>query len=81
MITQTISFGFRVGEISCPTRYFPEASSIGFADSVKYGLGVLKTSALYRLHHWRLYEASFLTDDPTLRVDGVPTRLAQPGTS
>ena len=46
MLTQTISFGFRVGEISCPTRYFPEASSIGFAGSVKYGLGVLKTSAL-----------------------------------
>jgi glycosyltransferase involved in cell wall biosynthesis len=51
MIVQAISFGFRVGEISSPTNYFPEASSIGFADSVYYGLGVLKTSLLYRLHH------------------------------
>jgi hypothetical protein len=62
------------GEIS--TRYFPEASSIGFASSVKYGLGVLKTSALYRLHHWRLREASFLTDNPAMRIDRAPTLIA-----
>jgi len=74
MLTQTISFGFRVGEISCPTRYFPEASSIGFASSVKYGLGVLKTSVAYRLHHWRLWDAAFLTDDPALRLDPVRPR-------
>ena len=74
MLTQTISFGFRVGEISCPTRYFPEASSIGFASSVKYGLGVLKTSVAYRLHHRRLWEAAFLTDDPALRLDPVHPR-------
>ena len=42
MIAQTFSFGFRIGEISCPTRYFPEASSINFARSVTYGLGVLR---------------------------------------
>jgi glycosyltransferase involved in cell wall biosynthesis len=76
MLTQAISFGFRVGEISCPTRYFPEASSIGFGRSVKYGLGVLKTSASYRLHHWRLREAPFLTDNPALRVDGAPALSA-----
>ena len=50
MIAQTVFFGFRVGEISCPTRYFEEASSINFARSVKYGLGVLATSAKFRLH-------------------------------
>lgn len=76
MLTQAISFGFRVGEISCPTRYFPEASSIGFGRSVKYGLGVPKASALYRLHHWRLREAPFLTDNPALRVDGAPALSA-----
>ena len=43
MLTQTISFGFRVGEISCPTRYFPEASSIGFVSCVKEARGVLKS--------------------------------------
>ena len=58
MITQALSFGFRVGEITCPTRYFPEASSIGFARGVTYGLGVLQTSLAYRLHHWQLRQRS-----------------------
>jgi glycosyltransferase involved in cell wall biosynthesis len=44
MLAQGIFFGFRLGEISCPTKYFPEASSIGFMRSVTYGLGVLKTA-------------------------------------
>ncbi len=61
MIAQAASFGFRIGEISCPTRYFPEASSINFRRSVVYGLGVLMTSARYRLHraglrHDRLFD-------------------------
>lgn len=43
---------FRFGEISCPTKYFPEASSINFSRSVKYGLGVLACSLKYRLHKW-----------------------------
>jgi glycosyltransferase involved in cell wall biosynthesis len=50
MLAQAAAFGFRIGEISCPTRYFPEASSINFRRSVVYGLGVLWTSARYRLH-------------------------------
>lgn len=49
MLSQVISHGYRIGEISCPTKYFPEASSIGFRGSVKYGLGVIKTAILYRL--------------------------------
>lgn len=44
MLSQAIYFGFRVGEVSCPTKYFPEASSINFRRSVTYGLGVLKTA-------------------------------------
>ena len=40
MITQVIAFKFRIGEISCPTKYTPEASSISFRRSVTYGLGV-----------------------------------------
>ena len=47
MIAQSLYFGFRVGEISCPTRYFAEASSINFRRSVKYGMGVLTTSMKY----------------------------------
>ncbi len=49
MIAQAVVFGFRIGEISCPTRYFEEASSINFARSVRYGFGVLRTTALYLL--------------------------------
>jgi len=50
MLSQVIYFGFRVGEVSCPARYFPEASSINFPRSVVYGLGVLWTSLLFRLN-------------------------------
>src|SRR5205085_8152694 len=48
MLAQCIYFGFRIGEVSCPTRYEPESSSINFRRSVIYGLGVLGTTALYR---------------------------------
>jgi glycosyltransferase involved in cell wall biosynthesis len=61
MLTQCLYFGFRVGEVSCPTRYFPEASSIGFRRSLTYGLGVVRTSlqcALQwlRLGHFRIFD-------------------------
>lgn len=44
MLAQCIFFGFRVGEVSCPTKYFKEASSINFRRSVEYGFGVLSTT-------------------------------------
>jgi len=50
MLAQTVHFGFRIGEISCPTKYFEEASSINFRRSVVYGFGVLGTALAYRLH-------------------------------
>ncbi|HEB02250.1 MAG TPA: glycosyltransferase family 2 protein [Nitrospirae bacterium] len=56
MISQAVYYGFRVGELSCPTRYFADASSINFMRSVKYGLGVLWTSALFRLGKWGITE-------------------------
>src|SRR6201996_642332 len=49
MIAQAVMFGFRIGEISCPTKYFEEASSINFRRSVTYGLGVLRTAIDYRV--------------------------------
>ena len=52
MLVQAHAFGMRIGEISCPTRYFPEASEIGVRRSIVYGLGVLGVSAQYRL--WRM---------------------------
>jgi hypothetical protein len=54
MLAQVIYFGYRVGEVSCPTRYFAEASSINFRRSVKYGFGVLGTSLAFRLQRWGL---------------------------
>ena len=48
ILAQVIGLGYPVGEISCPTRYFPEASSIGFRASVRYGLGCLRTAFRYR---------------------------------
>ena len=54
MLAQAIFFNLNVGEISCPTRYFPEASSINFRRSVVYGLGVLWTSVRFRLQRWGL---------------------------
>ncbi|MDH4161441.1 MAG: glycosyltransferase family 2 protein [Nitrospirota bacterium] len=50
MIVQTVSCGFPIGEISCPTRYFPDASTINFWKSVGYGFSVIGTAARYLLH-------------------------------
>jgi glycosyltransferase involved in cell wall biosynthesis len=54
MLAQAAWAGFSIGEISCPTRYFAEASSINFRRSVTYGLGVLRTAAEFRLARWKL---------------------------
>jgi glycosyltransferase involved in cell wall biosynthesis len=54
VIAEAIWLGAPVGELSCPARYFPEASSIGFARSVRYGLGVLGTALEFRLARWGL---------------------------
>jgi glycosyltransferase involved in cell wall biosynthesis len=58
MLAQTVYFGFRIGEISCPTKYFEDASSINFRRSVKYGLGVLATSLKFLLHRWGIKRSS-----------------------
>jgi len=54
MLAQAVRFGFRIGEISCPTKYFEDASSINLRRSMKYGIGVLLTSARYVLQKWGL---------------------------
>ena len=61
MLAQLIWFGYRIGEVSCPTRYFPEASSLNFRRSLKYGLGVLKTSLQFRLQKWGLWFSPIFT--------------------
>jgi glycosyltransferase involved in cell wall biosynthesis len=54
MLAQIFFAGFEIAEVTCPTKYFTEASSISFKRSVKYGLGVLSTSVKYRFQKWGL---------------------------
>ena len=68
MLVQAIHFGFRIGEISCPTKYFAEASSIGFGRSVTYGLGVLRTSLAFRLNRHGFIRSGLFADGPELRL-------------
>ena len=57
MIAQAVMFGFRIGEISCPTKYFEQASSINFTRSVRYGVGVLATTTSFMAHKLGLIHA------------------------
>jgi glycosyltransferase involved in cell wall biosynthesis len=68
MIVQAAYFGFRIGEISCPTKYFEDASSINFRRSVTYGLGVLRTALDFRFKLWGLANPPILADLPVNRL-------------
>jgi hypothetical protein len=74
MLAQVVHFGFRIGEISCPTRYFPEASTIKFGRSVVYGFGVLGTSLSFRLHKLGLRRSPLFEDT---RERGLGGRVEQ----
>ncbi|MBR1630301.1 MAG: glycosyltransferase family 2 protein [Paludibacteraceae bacterium] len=63
MLAQIFYRGYEIGEITCPTLYFPEASSISLRRSAVYGLGVLRVSLTYRLCKWHLTK-SHLFDNP-----------------
>ncbi len=58
VITQICMAGFEIAEITCPTKYLPEASSINFSNSIKYGIGCLMTSIKYLFHRIGLLESS-----------------------
>jgi glycosyltransferase involved in cell wall biosynthesis len=60
MLAQIVAKGHEIAEITCPTKYFEEASSINLKRSAIYGLGVLKVSFLYRLHKWGLVKYKIL---------------------
>jgi glycosyltransferase involved in cell wall biosynthesis len=62
MLVQAIYFGFRIAEITCPTAYFEEASSIGFLRSVEYGIGVLQAAMECRFARMGLHRPAFLSD-------------------
>ena len=54
MLSQIIYHGYHIAEVTCPTKYFDEASSINLPRSIKYGLGVLRVSIVHRLSKWKL---------------------------
>jgi len=64
MLSQIIYLGYEIAEITCPTRYFEEASSINFTRSMKYGRGVLRVSLTHRLHKWGLLKSKLYTPTP-----------------
>jgi glycosyltransferase involved in cell wall biosynthesis len=64
IIVQAIAAGARIGELSCPTRYAGDSSSIDLSRSIRYGLGVLRTCGEYRLNQWGLRRYPYLDLDP-----------------
>ena len=71
MLAQCVHFGFRIGEVSCPTKYFEEASSINFRRSVEYGFGVVGTTLQFALQRWRISSfRQFSTDGLKLDTGG-----------
>ena len=60
MVAQIFFNGFEIGEITCPTKYFEDASSINLSRSAVYGLGVLKVSMQYRLAKWKISTPRYL---------------------
>jgi glycosyltransferase involved in cell wall biosynthesis len=68
MLVQTAYFGFRIGEISCPTKYFDDASSINFKRSVIYGFGCLDAASQFLLKKWKLANPTILEDKAADRL-------------
>lgn len=60
-LTQAIFHDIKIGEITCPTKYFEDASSINFFKSLQYGFGCLKNGLLFRLHKWGLYRSKLFS--------------------
>ena len=76
MLAQAVWFGFRIGEISCPTKYFDDASSINFRRSLVYGFGVLKTSVQFRLQRMGLMRFAIFHDSSEGRLRVAEVRPA-----
>lgn len=70
MLSQILFAGFEIAEITCPTRYFDEASSINFGRSVRYGFGVLRVCVVHLLQRWGLIDSRLYRRSARLRQDG-----------
>ena len=78
MLAQCVHFGFRIGEVSCPTKYFKEASSINFRRSVTYGFGVLATTLQFALHRIGLVHLPRFSDQGRKLEAGRDAYYARP---
>jgi len=76
IIVQAIAAGARIGELSCPTRYAGDSSSIDLRRSIRYGLGVLRTCGEYRLNQWGLRRYPYLDLDPARTLARDPAAHA-----
>ena len=68
VLAQVVWFGYVIGEVSCPTRYAGDASSLGFGGSVAYGIGCMRTAVAYRLARWGWRRSPLFPD----RRDALP---------
>jgi glycosyltransferase involved in cell wall biosynthesis len=71
MLSQAIFCGFRIGEVSCPTRYFAEASSINLRRSIVYGFGVLSTALKCCLHRLGIAHFRLFSNPPNARANSA----------
>jgi glycosyltransferase involved in cell wall biosynthesis len=79
MLAQIIFWNYKIGEISCPTKYFPEASSINFARSLKYGLGCILTSLKFRLQRMHLAKFRIFDEKGKKLFEDSYYHVAEPG--
>src|SRR6185503_19006266 len=71
MISQIFMNGFEIAEVTCPTKYFEEASSINFKRSMKYGRGVLRVSLQHRLAIWRMNKSPIYKKKSRSKVEAA----------
>jgi glycosyltransferase involved in cell wall biosynthesis len=76
MLAQAVMFKFRIGEVSCPTKYFKEASSISFRRSVKYGLAVLATTMKFFFHKIGLFRSRLFEERTAAPRQGYYKQVA-----
>ena len=69
MLTQIFYLGYEIGEISCPAKYFEEASSINFSRSMKYGFGVIGNSIKYRLNKWKILKSEMYNKPAQKKIE------------
>lgn len=75
MLSQIIYAGYPIAEVTCPTKYFEEASSINLSRSIKYGLGVLRVSLTHRLQKWGIAHSKLYKGVRPMKRKLEPVRL------